>query len=260
MVATACTRRSGAVFPIGTTTVLCTAKEYAGNTGSAAFPVTVTPAAPALLQPVLGTDQVAAPGTGFASPLAATVTDLYTNPVPGIAVSFVLPPVSTTSGSASFGSSTASTAVSDASGTATSTVPTAGSAGPVVVTARTPGTAAAAWLLDVASALPARAGAAVALVGPSTAGGPFVVTTTNHGPQTAKKLATQVVLPAGWTVTDLASAQRVGQTLLWTRTTLLSGAEATYSFRVVPSGPVAFPRAAAYAATADPDYGDNRTR
>jgi hypothetical protein len=38
-----CTPASGSTFPVGTTTVTCTATDAAGNTGTASFTVTVTP-------------------------------------------------------------------------------------------------------------------------------------------------------------------------------------------------------------------------
>jgi Tol biopolymer transport system component len=41
---TACLPASGSLFPVGDTTVTCTATDHAGNTSSAAFTVTVTPA------------------------------------------------------------------------------------------------------------------------------------------------------------------------------------------------------------------------
>ena len=41
-----CTPASGSTFPVGTTTVTCTATDAAGNTGTNSFTVTVTPAVP----------------------------------------------------------------------------------------------------------------------------------------------------------------------------------------------------------------------
>ena len=38
-----CTPASGSTFPVGTTTVTCTATDAAGNTGTGSFTVTVTP-------------------------------------------------------------------------------------------------------------------------------------------------------------------------------------------------------------------------
>ncbi|WP_210438773.1 HYR domain-containing protein [Nocardioides xinjiangensis] len=51
-VAAACDKPSGTVFPLGTTTVTCTAKDKAGNTGTERFTVTVTAAWSGVLQPV----------------------------------------------------------------------------------------------------------------------------------------------------------------------------------------------------------------
>jgi hypothetical protein len=51
-VAASCDKASGSVFPLGTTTVTCTATDAAGNTGTESFTVTVTAAWSNLLQPV----------------------------------------------------------------------------------------------------------------------------------------------------------------------------------------------------------------
>lgn len=51
-VAASCDRLSGGVFPLGTTTVTCTAEDAAGNAGTESFTVTVTAAWSNVLQPV----------------------------------------------------------------------------------------------------------------------------------------------------------------------------------------------------------------
>ena len=51
-VAATCDRASGSVFPLGSTTVTCTAKDQAGNTGTGSFTVLVTAAWSNVLQPV----------------------------------------------------------------------------------------------------------------------------------------------------------------------------------------------------------------
>ncbi|WP_331527623.1 HYR domain-containing protein [Nocardioides sp.] len=51
-VAAACDKASGSVFPLGTTTVTCTATDKAGNTDTKTFKVTVTAAWSNILQPV----------------------------------------------------------------------------------------------------------------------------------------------------------------------------------------------------------------
>ncbi len=51
-VAASCDKASGSVFPLGTTTVTCTAKDAAGNIGTESFTVTVTAAWSNVLQPV----------------------------------------------------------------------------------------------------------------------------------------------------------------------------------------------------------------
>jgi HYR domain len=51
-VSASCDRASGSVFPLGTTTVTCTAKDKAGNLGTEKFIVTVTAAWSGVLQPV----------------------------------------------------------------------------------------------------------------------------------------------------------------------------------------------------------------
>jgi hypothetical protein len=51
-VAASCDKASGSVFPLGATTVTCTATDKAGNTGTESFTVTVTAAWSNVLQPV----------------------------------------------------------------------------------------------------------------------------------------------------------------------------------------------------------------
>ena len=51
-VAASCDKPSGSVFPLGVTTVTCTATDQAGNTGTETFTVTVTAAWSGILQPV----------------------------------------------------------------------------------------------------------------------------------------------------------------------------------------------------------------
>ncbi|MBW9111043.1 HYR domain-containing protein [Microbacterium trichothecenolyticum] len=51
-VAASCDKPSGSVFPLGTTTVTCTATDNAGNTGEKSFTVTVTAAWSHVLQPI----------------------------------------------------------------------------------------------------------------------------------------------------------------------------------------------------------------
>jgi hypothetical protein len=51
-VAASCDKASGSTFPLGPTTVTCTAKDAAGNTGTESFTVTVTAAWSNVLQPV----------------------------------------------------------------------------------------------------------------------------------------------------------------------------------------------------------------
>jgi hypothetical protein len=51
-VAASCDKASGSVFPLGATTVTCTATDEAGNTGTKMFTVTVTAAWSGILQPV----------------------------------------------------------------------------------------------------------------------------------------------------------------------------------------------------------------
>jgi hypothetical protein len=51
-VAASCDKASGSLFPLGSTTVTCTATDAAGNTGSKSFTVTVTAAWSNVLQPI----------------------------------------------------------------------------------------------------------------------------------------------------------------------------------------------------------------
>jgi len=70
-----CTPASGSVFPIGTTSVACSAKDAAGNTGSASFIVTVRDAAPpAVSVPAPIIAEAAGPGGATVS-FTATAAD-----------------------------------------------------------------------------------------------------------------------------------------------------------------------------------------
>lgn len=80
-VAVACTPASGAVFPLGTTAVSCTAHDATGNTSLVGFLVTVTDAtAPALTLPG-DLAEVAGPG-GVVVEFEATATDAVDGDVP----------------------------------------------------------------------------------------------------------------------------------------------------------------------------------
>jgi hypothetical protein len=73
-VMTACNPPSGSSFPLGTTTVMCTATDAAGNTASCSFMVTVTNAAPTANA---GPDQAVSEGA------TVTLMSLSTDPDPG---------------------------------------------------------------------------------------------------------------------------------------------------------------------------------
>jgi hypothetical protein len=82
-VATACAPSSGATFPLGTTTVTCTAQDAAGNTGSASFHVTVVDTTPPAIAAASDVTVVATGPSGAAvayTPPAAT--DLVDGAVP----------------------------------------------------------------------------------------------------------------------------------------------------------------------------------
>ncbi|HYF64115.1 MAG TPA: HYR domain-containing protein, partial [Herpetosiphonaceae bacterium] len=75
-----CAPPSGSVFPLGPTTVACTASDSSGNTATAAFTVTVTPAqAPDTTPPVISVPAdlsvTASDASGAAVSYAATATD-----------------------------------------------------------------------------------------------------------------------------------------------------------------------------------------
>jgi hypothetical protein len=74
-VAVSCTVASGSVFPIGQTTVTCTARDAAGNTASPSFPVTIVDvSAPVLTIPTALTVDATSP-SGAVVTFAATATD-----------------------------------------------------------------------------------------------------------------------------------------------------------------------------------------
>ena len=72
-----CTPASGATFPIGTTTVTCTANDVASNVGSASFTVTVSDTTP----PVVTVPANIITGSSTVTYLAATATDLISGNV-----------------------------------------------------------------------------------------------------------------------------------------------------------------------------------
>ena len=75
-VAVSCTPASGATFPIGPTTVTCTAADTTGNTGAASFSVTVTDTTgPVVTVPASATVE-ATSATGAIFTYSATATDV----------------------------------------------------------------------------------------------------------------------------------------------------------------------------------------
>jgi hypothetical protein len=74
-VAVSCTKPSGSVFPIGQTTVTCTARDAVGNTASRSFPVTIVDvSAPVLTIPTALSVDATSP-SGAVVTFAATATD-----------------------------------------------------------------------------------------------------------------------------------------------------------------------------------------
>ncbi len=74
----ACDPASGSVFPVGTTTVTCTATDSSGNAASATFDVTVSPPAHSMrvswLAPMAGGDELVVHPNGRTIPVAVQVT------------------------------------------------------------------------------------------------------------------------------------------------------------------------------------------
>ena len=120
---------------IGSKTFTVTGTDRAGNTTTTTVHYTVTSGPAVSIAATDGGGQAVKTGTDYPTPLAATVTDADTNPVPAAVVTWTI-----TSGSATFpgGQSTAN-ALTDASGVATAPTLTAGTTGgPVSVHASTP--------------------------------------------------------------------------------------------------------------------------
>jgi HYR domain/Bacterial Ig-like domain (group 3)/FIMAH domain len=77
-----CTPASGSVFPLGPTTVSCSATDTAGNTGTASFTVTVLDTtAPAVTVPTSIVAEATSPA-GAAVTFTATATDTVDGPLP----------------------------------------------------------------------------------------------------------------------------------------------------------------------------------
>jgi hypothetical protein len=80
-VAASCQPASGATFPLGTTTVQCTAADAHGNTGAASFPVTVRDTTPPVVTvPAPATIEATAPAPGAAYVYAASAIDAIDGP------------------------------------------------------------------------------------------------------------------------------------------------------------------------------------
>jgi|GEM_PF-1554402 len=102
-------------------------------TPAAPFTLTNTPDAPALINVLSGTDQIATIDTPFSQPLVVRVTDQYGNPLSGISVTFAAPE---SGPSATFGGATTFVITTNAEGLATAQPPLANNqAGQYVVMA-----------------------------------------------------------------------------------------------------------------------------
>ena len=79
-----CTPASGSVFPIGTTTVTCTAQDHAGNVGSTSFTVTVIDQPPVVTVPadISGVQATSLSGTPVA--FTASATDAVDGPLTSV--------------------------------------------------------------------------------------------------------------------------------------------------------------------------------
>lgn len=109
-VTVSCSHTSGSTFPLGTTTVTCSASDEAGNSSSASFSITVQDTtAPALTLPASQVVEATGPSGAAATWLGPTAVDL---------VSGVLPVACSHASGATFplGTTTVSCSVSDAAG------------------------------------------------------------------------------------------------------------------------------------------------
>jgi uncharacterized repeat protein (TIGR01451 family) len=117
-----CTPPSGSTFPIGTTTVVCTARDAAGNTASVSFSITVVSPYPVIpaqppkattLEIASTTPQLAAAGANVSSAPSIKVRDQNNNVMPNVTVAFAV--------SSGGGTVTPATVATNASGVAQAT-------------------------------------------------------------------------------------------------------------------------------------------
>jgi hypothetical protein len=230
-------------FPLGTTTVACTAVDASGNEATGSFTVSVVDTtAPVLTLP--GTVTVpATSSSGAAVTYAASATDLVDGSVPVVCSrdSGAVFPVGTT---------TVTCTATDANGNST-----AGS-----FTATVEG-----WQADLE----------VTVSGPGTvtrgAGASYVVTVTNLGPAAVTNLRTVLAL-SGLTVTTTVPASVSGSVkvqgvtytgALWTTPSLASGVSVTYTLTgtvTAKKGGTVTAQAATTGAVPDPAIANNAAR
>jgi hypothetical protein len=249
----------------------CTAESPPGSPGTVAVTLTTTAGtiragtftyvAP-IARATRGNGQSAVSGDPFNTPLSAAV-DVSGNPVPEDPVTFTV-----IRGSASFGSRVSVESNTGSRGVATAPrLLTAGSTpGLVIVTATAAGVSLpATYRLTV---LPAGANLDVKLSGPRKVpdGLTFQVVTrvTNHGPSTATRVVTKVVLPtSSLAITEQDGATRSGSVLTWTTSILARGRSTSYVIvlKVLPrsNSSVAI-SATTYSQDHDPDTANNTAR
>lgn len=194
-----CTPASGSLFPLGSTTVVCTASDLSGNTGSASFSVKVADTtAPVVTAPANAFAEATSPAGAAVTFAAATATD---------AVTFLLAPVCAPTGGSVFplGSSTVTCSVADAAGN------TGSASFTVTVSDTTP------------PAIPAHADVAAEATGPD---GAAVTFTTTAASDLVSGVVAQACAPAS------GSLFALGATTVTCTATDAAGNSASTSFAV----------------------------
>jgi Domain of unknown function DUF11 len=198
--------------------------------------ITVVAGAPATLTINGGNAQSTTATQPFAAPLSVVVKDANGNPVSGASVTFTV-----ASGSATFGTSSSTTAVSGVNGVAIASALNAGrTAGAVSVTASitSASSVSVSFSETVLSITAARADLAVTVGAPASiargATGTVTVTVTNNGPNAAAAVVAGLQLGNNLRITagGGGTVNRQGDAVAWTTSGLASGASVTFTVTV----------------------------